>query len=222
MKSTLRRSLLNYVQGEGRSRMPSDSALRRFWFPIIGTAAALSLAYVVGRSPPAKMQVQYHDERVEVPVVQGTGYDKDHFSRLEVSCKGSSNSVFYPSTAVKKWDGRQYLERSRQTQEMYAAHSLHEVMLSLYLPQEPQQVIIGGKDFSPFVRPIVDGYKVVVLVKDTLFASAKSEQGQLEQALEVLIYYHTPDSADVTKSGSKTPAKHLEDAESYVLRLVQL
>jgi len=220
MTSTIQqRKLLAYANGEGGG-LRSYSRLRGVTIGLTGVIAAGALAYILGRHPPRHSQITYRQERVQAPIVQLHGYDPENFSRLELLARGASPVTFFPATAVKKWDGAHYSERSRQTGgELYATRSLADTTLTLYFPQEPQQVMIAGRDFSTTVRPVAGGYKVSVPLPQALPQAARQQRDtSVEAELEVLIYYHSPDSTKVTK---ERPPRHLEDAERYVLRVIE-
>ncbi len=220
------RTFLGYIRGEGKERLPSYSALRRNAVAVAGVLAVAGLAYVLGRSPPRHSRIVYKEQKVQVPIVEAMGYDPLHFSRLELVAQGRKPVTFHPGTAVKKWDGAKYSERSRQTTEVYAPQSIAETTLSLFFPQLPQQVLIAGKDYSTHVRKTAGGYKLTVPLAKAIPAPNLSATGKgtvTSEGLEALIYYKSPDSANVTKENvpGKAPG-HLEDAERYLIQLVGL
>lgn len=216
------RKFLSYISGEGKERLPSYSALRRNMLGAVGIVAVGVLAYILGRSPPRHSQIVYKEQKTQVPIVEAMGYDPLHFSRLELLTKGGQRITFHPSTAVKKWDGAKYSERSRQTTEVYAPSSIAETVLSLFFPQAPQQVLIAGKDYSTHVRKTAGGYKLTLPLAKAIPAPNRSATGKgtvAFEGLEALVYYQSPDSAKVTTE--KVP-QHLEDAERYLIQLVGL
>ena len=219
-----RKQLRTYVQGEEHARLQEDSIYRRNGIGSIAFLLVAALAYTLGRSPPRNVSTIFKENRVPVPIEQTIGYDNTHFSRLELAVKGGNKTTYYPTTAVKKWDGANYTERSRQTKDLYAVDDPTNTTLTFYFPQQPQLVRIGGKDYSSFIRKTVGSYTTTIPLTEILSSippssDAKKPISQRTEGLEVLIYYKSPSETQTELPQGKIPG-HMEDAERYLIHLI--
>lgn len=204
-----------------------------FWIgaPIV----VIALAYLLGRSPPRNVEIVYQQQTVNSPLVKLWGYDKEYFSNVTIEEKGKPSAVFYPVTAVKKWDNLNYTERSRQSEEIYAYTTLNDLTLNLNTEEEPVKILIGAKDYSTKVRKTPKRYETEIKITEGFLANRGDEKDQnvMEKennrnkdknkliiskspGLEIIIYYKSRESANV----DETQTKHLEDAERYLIKFV--
>lgn len=192
-------------------------------------AACLGIPLLLGRPPPKEIRVEHDETPIASPAMTRPGYDRSLFSEMDITCNTGS-SYFSPVSAVKRWEGEEYYELSRETREIFSYRLDEDPLVTLMLDRIPSHVLVqgyGGRSargeplsIIRFDRSPVSGdegdladHADRIEGNRVSFRASRASPGTDDPYfLEVLVYYGS--------NGPSRDGEHYEDAERYLLEMV--